>query len=100
MQLHLSLAALALLSFPALIAAQVAAGGGNAATSTAATQMATTTVAGSLFTNAGTTSATWIAYTQTFSSPLGTWAFATPSAGTIGLGSISGTPGATSSSKS
>jgi hypothetical protein len=74
---------------------QLAQGGGLAATTIAATQMATTTVAGSLFTINGVTSATWILFTQTFASTaLGSWDLGpTPAAGSIGLGAIQGTVG-------
>lgn len=74
---------------------QIAAGGGAAATTLAATQYPTTSVAGSLFTVDGTTSATWTLITQTFATTaLGTWALGpTPGVGTIGLGSIQGTVG-------
>lgn len=65
------------------------------ATIQAATQMATTTIAGSLFTVDGTTSATWVLFTQTFAATaLGTWDLGTtPKVGTIGFGSIAGTVG-------
>lgn len=74
---------------------QVAAGGGVAATTLAASQYPTTSVAGSLFTVDGTTSATWVLMTQTFAATaLGTWALGpTPGVGTIGLGTIQGTIG-------
>ncbi|KUJ17898.1 uncharacterized protein LY89DRAFT_745887 [Mollisia scopiformis] len=74
---------------------QVAQGGGIAATTLAATQYPTTSVAGSLFTVDGTTSATWILMTQTFATTaLGSWALGpTPGVGSIGLGSIAGTVG-------
>ena len=57
--------------------------------------MAVVTTAGSLFTLNGVTSATWVAFTQTFASTaLGTWDIgATPLSGAIGLGSIQGTVG-------
>lgn len=73
----------------------VAAGGGLAATTLAATQQAVVTTAGSLITQGGTTTATWIAFTQTFASTaLGTWDLgATPLVGSIGLGTIQGTVG-------
>lgn len=86
---------LSLLAFVSYASAQIAAGGGAQGT-TVATQMATTTWAGSLYTSGGTTSATWILYTQTFASTaLGSWAFETTSSGTIGLGTLEGTAGAT-----
>ncbi|KAE8449870.1 hypothetical protein EG329_007347 [Mollisiaceae sp. DMI_Dod_QoI] len=74
---------------------QVAAGGGVAATTLAASQYPTTSVAGSLFTVGGTTSAKWVLITQTFATTaLGTWDLGpTPGVGTIGLGSIQGTIG-------
>jgi hypothetical protein len=74
---------------------QVAAGGGIAATTLAASQYPTTSVAGSLFTIDGTTSAKWVLITQTFAATaLGTWALGpTPGVGTIGLGTIEGTVG-------
>jgi len=74
---------------------QLAQGGGVAATTIAATPMATVTTAGSLFTLNGVTSATWVAFTQTFASTaLGTWDIgATPLSGSIGLGTIQGTVG-------
>jgi len=73
----------------------VAAGGGIVASSLAATQYPTTSVAGSLFTSDGTTSATWVLVTQTFATTaLGTWALGpTPLVGSIGLGSIQGAVG-------
>lgn len=116
MQPHLLLSSILLLLLPSLIHAttipepdysphasdpseleerQLAAGGGIAATTLAATQYPTTSVAGSLFTVDGTTSATWVLITQTFATTaLGTWALGpTPGVGSIGLGSIVGTVG-------
>lgn len=74
---------------------QIAAGGGVAATTLAASQYPSTSIAGSLFTVGGTTSATWKLFTQTFAATaLGSWDLgATPAAGSIGLGSIQGTVG-------
>jgi hypothetical protein len=44
----------------------------------------------SLLTKAGTTTTVQQAFTQTFVTPLATWAFATPEVGSVGLGSIQG----------
>jgi hypothetical protein len=35
-----------------------------------------------------------VQFTQTFQTPLGTWAFPTPQVGSVGLGNIQGTVGA------
>lgn len=70
-----------------------AVGGGAGAVTQATGQAATTTNAASLITAAGTTTVEWVAFTQTFNSSLGTWAYPTALSGSIGLGSISGTVG-------
>ena len=77
------------------LASPEALGEQGAVTTQAATQMATTTTAGSLFTSDGTTSVTWVLFTQTFATTaLGTWDLgATPGSGAIGLGTIAGTVG-------
>ncbi|KAI9742218.1 MAG: hypothetical protein M1818_004118 [Claussenomyces sp. TS43310] len=74
------------------VAAQVAAGGGVQG-ATIATQMATTTTAPSLIIAGTGTDVQYVPYTQTFKTPLGSWAFVTPSPGTIGLGTIAGAVG-------
>lgn len=65
--------------------------------SAAATQMATTSQCRSLVTLNGVTTAKDVLFTQTFASTaLGTWALgAAPGVGSIGMGTIQGTPGAT-----
>ena len=87
---------LAVFSIISLTAAQLAQGGGAGvvATSVIAVQFPTVVVGPSLFTNAAGTSAVQLPFTQTFKSPLGTWAYPTPAVGSIGLGSIQGTVGA------
>lgn len=77
---------------------QLAQGGGVAATSIVATQQAVVTTANSLFTLDGTTSASYLVFTQTFASTaLGSWPIgATPMSGAIGLGTIQGTVGVVS----
>lgn len=74
---------------------QLAQGGGLAAATLAAVQYPVVTMANSLFTINGVTSASKLAFTQTFASTaLGTWDIgATPLSGAIGLGSIQGTVG-------
>lgn len=84
------------LSLLSLCNAQIAQGGGAAiATTVIAVQYPTVVVGPSLFVNAaGLTSAVQLPFTQTFKSPLGTWAYPTAVAGSIGLGNIQGTVGA------
>ena len=69
-------------------------GAGNPAASPAPSQYPVVNVGSSLLTIDGKTSAVNGPFTQTFVLPLGTWAFPTPSAGSIGLGDIQGTVGA------
>lgn len=71
----------------------IAAGGGAGIVTAATEQAATTTYAASLITTGATTTTAWVAFTQTFNSSLGTWAYPTPLSGSIGLGTISGTVG-------
>lgn len=76
-----------------LLASSEAANGGASVSSLAATQYPTTTIAPSLFTVGTSTGVSYALYTQTFSTPLATWAFPAPSSGAIGLGTIKGTIG-------
>lgn len=86
---------LAVLSLLSCVLAQNAALGGGAGGQLALTQYPTVFTGPSISTNAaGTGVVVTVAFTQTFKTPLGTWAYATPSAGTIGLGDIQGTVGA------
>lgn len=86
------LAALAIL--PSLTSAQNAALGGGAAAVPAATQYPTVFAAQSLVTVGGVVQTQNVQFTQTFKTPLGTWAFPTPLVGSVGLGDIQGTVGA------
>jgi hypothetical protein len=74
----------------------------GAATTIAATQQATITTANSLFTLDGTTSASFLPFTQTFAkTALGTWDLGpTPLVGSIGLGTIQGSYGVLPSTNS
>jgi len=86
---------LALLLFLAPARAQNAAlGGGVAGAAQAATQYPVVSNVASLVTVGGTVTTEAVVFTQTFVTPLGTWAFPTPSAGSVGLGNIQGTVGA------
>jgi hypothetical protein len=93
--MHLLLALLTtLLSLVSFTTAQaIAAGGGAAAVPPAAVQYPVVVVGPSLATVAGATTAINKPFTQTFVTPLGSWAYATPSPGTVGLGSIQGNVG-------
>jgi hypothetical protein len=82
--------ALALTTLPALTTAQNAAAGGGAAGVAAPVQYPTVVNGPSLLTQGGTTTVVQQAFTQTFVTPLGTWAFPTPGVGSVGLGSIQG----------
>jgi len=71
--------------------AQNAALGGAAGAGAAAPVQYPVVINGpSLLTQAGTTTTVQQAFTQTFVTPLATWAFATPEVGSVGLGSIQG----------
>lgn len=86
---------IAVLSILSCVLAQNAALGGGAGGQQALTQYPTVYTGPSISTNAaGTAVIATVVYTQTFKTPLGTWAFATPSAGSIGLGKIQGSVGA------
>ena len=82
-----------LLLMPFTTAQNAALGGGGAA-APAASQYPIVTVAPSLQTVGGTTTTVVGPFTQTFVLPLGTWAFETPSVGSVGLGNIQGNVGA------
>jgi hypothetical protein len=83
----------ALLTLLSLAAAQNGALGGGAGNSPQPTQYPTVTTGPSLQTAGGTTTAIYQPFTQAFVTPLGTWVFPTPLAGSIGLGNIHGTVG-------
>lgn len=85
---------LGVLILPSLTLAQNAALGGGAAAEAAATQYPTVFAAMSLVTVGGVVSTQNVQFTQTFKTPLGTWAFPTPLVGSVGLGNIQGTVGA------
>jgi len=76
------------------LAQNAALGGGGAGATQAASQYPTVSNVASLVTAGGSTTVAQVAFTQTFVTPLGTWAFPTPSIGSIGLGNIQGTVGA------
>lgn len=81
-----------LLASPSQTNAQAAPGGGAPPVANPL-QYPVVVVGPSLTTVAGSTSAINLPFTQTFVTPLGTWAFPTPSAGSVGLGDIQGTVG-------
>ncbi len=85
---------LALFLFLAPGQAQNAAlGGGVVGGGQAAVQYPVVTNVASLVTVGGVVTVQSVVFTQTFVTPLGTWAFPTPSAGSVGLGNIQGTIG-------
>lgn len=98
MQSPLFVLVLALVHFSVPAVGQNAAAGGGAQGTLAASQYPTTVMGPSLVTAGGSTVVVTQMFTQTFKSPLGTWAFATPSVGSIGLGNITGSVGAVKNS--
>lgn len=84
---------LPLLALLPLANAQSAAAGGGGGGVAAPIQYPTVVTGPSLLTQGGTTTTVQQAFTQTFVTPLGTWAFPTPGVGSVGLGSIQGVVG-------
>jgi len=76
-----------------LVSAQNAAAGGGGAVAAAPIQYPTVVNVPSLLIQGGTTTTVQQAFTQTFVTPLGTWAFPTPGVGSVGLGNIQGVVG-------
>lgn len=73
-----------------LTTAQNAAAGGGAGFAAAPVQYPTVVNVPSLLVEGGTTTVVQQPFTQTFVTPLATWAFPTPKVGSVGLGSIQG----------
>jgi hypothetical protein len=79
-----------LLLFFSRAQAQTAAAGGGGGIAAAPVQYPTVVNVPSLLIQDGTTAVVTQPFTQTFVTPLGTWAFPTPEVGSVGLGSIQG----------
>jgi hypothetical protein len=86
----LSLLTLISLFLPLTLAQNAALGGAGGAIAPAPVQYPVVINGPSLVTQGGTTTTVQQAFTQTFVTPLGTWAFPTPEVGSVGLGSIQG----------